>query len=56
MFEIMTIPFADIAAQNAKMFEGENTEADIERHVNEWVAAHKQEWNGWLEEARRAAK
>jgi glycine betaine/proline transport system substrate-binding protein len=56
MFEIMSIPFADIAAQNAKMFEGENTEADIERHVNEWVAAHKQEWNGWLEEARRAAK
>jgi glycine betaine/proline transport system substrate-binding protein len=56
MFEIMSIPFADIAAQNAKMFEGENTEADIERHVNEWVAAYKQEWNGWLEEARRAAK
>jgi glycine betaine/proline transport system substrate-binding protein len=56
MFEIMSIPFVDIAAQNAKMFEGENTEADIERHVNEWVAAHKQEWNGWLEEARRAAK
>lgn len=56
IFEVMSIPFADISAQNAKMFEGENTEADIERHVNEWVAAHKQEWNGWLEEARRAAK
>jgi glycine betaine/proline transport system substrate-binding protein len=56
MFEVMSIPFADISAQNAKMFEGENTEADIERHVNEWIAAHKQEWDGWLEEARRAAK
>ena len=56
MFEIMSIPFADIAAQNAKMFEGENTEADIERHVNEWIALNQDTWNGWLAEARKAAK
>ena len=56
MFEVMTIPFSDIAAQNAKMFEGENTEKDIARHVDEWIAGHKDTWEGWLEEARKAAK
>ena len=56
MFEVMSIPFSDIAAQNAKMYEGENTEKDIERHVNEWIANHKDTWEGWLEEARKAAK
>jgi glycine betaine/proline transport system substrate-binding protein len=56
MFEIMSIPLADIAEQNTKMFDGENTEADIERHVDEWIAGHKEKWNGWLDEARKAAK
>jgi glycine betaine/proline transport system substrate-binding protein len=56
MFEVMSIPFADISAQNAKMYEGENTEKDIERHVDEWIANHKDTWEGWLEQARKAAK
>jgi len=55
MFEVMSIPFADISAQNAKMYEGENTEKDIERHVDEWIAGHKDQWEGWLSEARKAA-
>jgi len=54
MFEIMSIPFADISAQNAKMYEGENTEKDIARHVDEWIAANKGTWEGWLEEAGKA--
>jgi len=56
MFEVMSIPFADIAAQNAKMYEGENTEKDIDRHVSEWIALNKDQWDAWLEEARKAAK
>jgi glycine betaine/proline transport system substrate-binding protein len=56
MFEVMSIPFSDIAAQNAKMYEGENTEKDIDRHVDEWIAGHKDTWEGWLQEARNAAK
>ena len=55
MFEVMSIPFSDIAAQNAKMYEGENTEKDIARHVEEWIASHKDQWEGWLREARQAA-
>lgn len=55
MFEIMSIPFEDIASQNAKMYKGENTEKDIARHVDEWVAANKDTWKGWLKTAAAAA-
>jgi glycine betaine/proline transport system substrate-binding protein len=55
LFEIMTIPVADVNAQNNKMFEGENTWKDIERHVDEWIEENQDKWNGWLEEARKAA-
>jgi len=56
LFEVMSIPLEDIALQNNRMFGGENTEKDIERHVSEWIALNKDKWDGWLEEARKAAK
>ncbi len=56
MFEIMVVPLNDIADQNNKMFEGEDKQEDIERHVDEWIAANQDTWNGWLEEAKAAAK
>ncbi len=56
MFEIMSIPFADIAAQNAMMYEGANTQKDIEQQTTEWISKHQDMWNGWLEQARKAAK
>ncbi|MBW1989015.1 MAG: glycine betaine/L-proline ABC transporter substrate-binding protein ProX, partial [Deltaproteobacteria bacterium] len=40
LFEIMSVPLEDIAAQNVKMYEGEDGQKDIERHVDEWIAAH----------------
>jgi glycine betaine/proline transport system substrate-binding protein len=55
LFEIMTIPVSDVNAQNNKMFEGENSWKDIERHVDQWIEDNKEKWNGWLEEARNAA-
>jgi glycine betaine/proline transport system substrate-binding protein len=56
LFEVMSIPLADISLQNNRMFAGENTEKDIERHVTEWIAVNKEKWEGWLEEARKAAE
>jgi glycine betaine/proline transport system substrate-binding protein len=56
IFEVMSISFLDISAQNARMYEGENTEKDIERHVDEWIAENPDTWKGWLEQARKAAK
>ena len=51
LFEIMSVPLADIAAQNQKMFEGEDKQKDIERHVDEWIAANQDKWDKWIKEA-----
>ncbi len=56
LFEVMSIPLADLSKQNERLFEGENTEKDVERHVTEWIAANQETWDGWLAEARKAAK
>ena len=54
-FEAMSVPLSDIATQNNKMFEGEDKQADIERHVDEWIAANKDKWEDALSQAREAA-
>ncbi len=55
-FELFTLSLDDINGQNTKMNEGEKNQKDIERHADEWIAAHKAVWDGWLAEARSAAK
>ena len=55
-FEVFTLPLADISAQNARMNTGEKSEKDIAKHADEWIAKNKDTWNGWLTEARNAAK
>lgn len=55
-FEDFTLPLADINAQNARMNEGEKSQKFIEKHVDEWIAANKATWDGWLKAARDAAK
>ena len=55
LFELIEIPVEEINAQNLKMNEGENTQADIERHADEWIEANRDLVDGWLEEARAAA-
>jgi glycine betaine/proline transport system substrate-binding protein len=54
--ELFSLPISDINAQNVKMQGGEKSREDIERHAQEWIAANQEKWNGWLEEARKAAK
>ncbi len=54
-FEVFTLPLSDINGQNTKMENGEKSQKDIERHAKEWIAAHQEQWNGWLEAARKAA-
>lgn len=55
-FEVFTIPLNDINEQNTRMNEGEKSQKDIERHVDEWIAKNQEKWNGWLEAARSAAQ
>lgn len=55
-FQVFTLPLGDINEQNTRMNEGEKSQKDIERHVDEWIAKNQAKWQGWLEEARAAAK
>ena len=56
LLEEASLPIEDIFAQNAKMNDGEGSTADVERHATEWVAAHADLVEGWLEKARAAAQ
>ncbi len=54
--ESLTLPLADINEQNTRMNEGEKSDKDIAKHVDEWIAKNQETWNGWLDAARKAAK
>jgi glycine betaine/proline transport system substrate-binding protein len=49
------ISVADESAQNLKMQNGEKSMRDIKRHAQEWIAANRATFDGWLEQARAAA-
>ncbi|MGD9018471.1 MAG: glycine betaine/L-proline ABC transporter substrate-binding protein ProX, partial [Desulfobacterales bacterium] len=53
--EVFNLPLSDINAQNTLMNEGQKSEKDIERHAAEWISKNQDKWNGWLDEARKAA-
>lgn len=56
LFEVMQLPLADINAQNHRMSKGEDKEADVLRHVSSWITAHQSTFDGWIEQAKAAAK
>ena len=56
LFEVMQLPLADINAQNHLMSQGQAKPADIERHVSSWIQGHQKTFDGWLAQAKAAAK
>jgi glycine betaine/proline transport system substrate-binding protein len=52
----MRLPIADINAQNERMRNGENTQADIARHTAGWIKYHQQLFDSWIAQALAAAK
>lgn len=52
----MQISAEDESAQNLKMQDGEDTPADIRRHAAEWIEAHREQFDKWLDKARAAAE
>lgn len=56
LFSVMKLPLSDINAQNAMMHEGKASEADIQRHVDGWIAAHQAQFDGWVKEALAAQR
>lgn len=55
-FEVFTLPLSDINEQNTRMNEGEKSQKNIEKHVEEWIAKNKATWDNWLAQAVSAAK
>lgn len=55
LLEVVSIPLEDIFSQNAAMNAGAGSTEDIEKQASDWIAAHREEVDGWLEEARSAA-
>ncbi|MEL6402001.1 MAG: glycine betaine/L-proline ABC transporter substrate-binding protein ProX [Cyanobacteria bacterium J06626_4] len=52
LLEQVTIPLADIAAQNALMLSREGDEDDIRRHAQDWITANRSTVDDWLATAR----
>ncbi|QLC74133.1 glycine betaine/L-proline ABC transporter substrate-binding protein ProX [Pseudomonas sp. LPB0260] len=52
---LVQITTDDESAQNLKMQNGESSAADIKRHAADWVAAHRETFDGWLAASRAAA-
>ena len=55
LLEVMQVPLTDIFAQNAKMNAGEDKKSDIERHVDDWIEANRDAFDGWIKQAKQAA-
>ncbi len=54
LFEIATMDINDISAQNGKIMNGEDSIADIDRHVSDWIKANQSTFDSWLDAARAA--
>ena len=55
-FELINMSIVDRVNQNVAMKQGEDSERDVHRHATEWIERNKSEFEGWLDQARAAAK
>lgn len=56
LFEVMSISVNDVSAQNLKMREKGHSGWDAaQRHADAWIKANQDTFNGWIEEAKKAA-
>jgi glycine betaine/proline transport system substrate-binding protein len=55
LLELVEIPLVDVATQNLRMQEGESSQADVERHAQEWIDENRSLVDEWLDAARAAA-
>jgi glycine betaine/proline transport system substrate-binding protein len=56
LFEVMALPIGDISSQNRRMHDGEKSQQDIARHTDSWIKAHQKTFDGWIAQAKAAAK
>ena len=55
LFELAEIDINDVSAQNNKVNDGEDSDSDINRHVDEWISANRAAFDSWLAAARDAS-
>lgn len=55
LFEAAKIDINDVSAEALRISAGEDSNEDIARHADEWIAANQAEYDSWLEAARAAA-
>ena len=55
LFEVAKIDINDISAESLRIMNGEDSPEDVDRHVDEWIAANQAEYDSWLAAARAAA-
>nr|MDE0499799.1 glycine betaine/L-proline ABC transporter substrate-binding protein ProX [bacterium]MDE0501723.1 glycine betaine/L-proline ABC transporter substrate-binding protein ProX [bacterium] len=53
LLELFTINPVDVTLQNVTYSLGENTEDDVKRHADEWIAANRDQVDAWLEKAKQ---
>lgn len=56
LFEVAKIDINDVSAEALRISKGEDKPEDLQRHADEWIAAHQAEYDAWLAAARDAAK
>ncbi|HDG1696003.1 glycine betaine/L-proline ABC transporter substrate-binding protein ProX [Kluyvera ascorbata] len=54
LFAVAKLPLADVNAQNQLMHTGKSTPEDIQSHVDGWIKAHQETFDGWIKEALTA--
>lgn len=54
-FTLFRMNVGDMNAQQVKVQEGKKSQKDINAQADEWIAANKELWNSWLDQARQAA-
>ena len=54
LFAVAKLPLADVNAQNQLMHTGKSTPEDIQSHVDGWIKAHQETFDGWIKEALAA--
>ncbi|MEM8603965.1 MAG: glycine betaine/L-proline ABC transporter substrate-binding protein ProX [Cyanobacteria bacterium P01_H01_bin.121] len=51
---LVSIPIADVSAQNELMQQGQDTAADIRKHAEDWVTQNQTTFDGWIKQALEA--
>ncbi|MFS8878657.1 MULTISPECIES: glycine betaine/L-proline ABC transporter substrate-binding protein ProX [unclassified Synechococcus] len=54
--ELVSIPIEDVNAQQKRVHDGERSPEDIRRHALEWIAANRQLFDRWLQQARQVVR